>query len=875
MFDRQNIERAGLEAVVRQMPTGAIMVEAGSEEIILANERARRLVEQNLGDSMPSDLSGLGRFSMFHPDGRPCGLEELPLARSIQAGEEVRDEEYFYTLADGHTTWLRLESFPIYDEAEDLIAAVLIAHDITERKRYEIEQQRLASVVERSSDFIGLADLDWRATYVNEAGQRLVGHTGIEEVRRMQVLDYVMPEDRPFVREEVMPAVVERGYWTGEFRLRHLRTGTPIPVHWDLIRIDDSRTGEPINFATVTRDITQSKGYEEEIRTRARQQAAVAQLGQQALESPCPNHLMDEAADLVASNLGVAYSKIAEPLHSGEELFLRAGVGWREGLVGGAERASLDPPASQALRHREPVIVEDLETDTRFGPSPVLREHGVVSAVTVVISGSDTPLGVLGAYATSRRHFSEDDVSFLQAVANVLASAIERQRSEERLAEVREAERNRIARDLHDEALRELTQALAEAQYLGHVLDDPEELAQRQGRLVTALGRAGQQLRGAIHDLRLESQQGRLLTELLESLVEHHRAMNPECNIHLDLAESAALRDFFGDTGREILRILAEALTNARRHAGAYDVTVAVDAAQDTLRAEVRDDGRGFEPAQQAPASPSGAHGTGIKGMRERADAIGAGLEIESRRGQGTTVRLEFVLNRELEGSAGEPDQQSVRILLVEDHTSVREAVAACFERETGFEIAGQAASMDEARRILTTQPVDVALVDLGLPDGYGGDLIKELREVNPECQALVLSANLARDEMARAVEAGASGILHKTAHLDEVTNAIRRLRAGETLMDLEEVVELLRFASTEREQEREARQTIERLTPREREVLQALADGLDSEGIAEKLHISLRTQRNHMANIFSKLGVHTQLQALVFALRHGLVEIP
>ena len=92
--------------------------------------------------------------------------------------------------------------------------------------------------------------------------------------------------------------------------------------------------------------------------------------------------------------------------------------------------------------------------------------------------------------------------------------------------------------------------------------------------------------------------------------------------------------------------------------------------------------------------------------------------------------------------------------------------------------------------------------------------------------------------------------------------------------MALEEVVELLRFAGNRREEEHEAHQTIEKLTQREIEVLEALAEGLDSEGIAEKLNIALRTERNHMASILRKLGVHSQLQALVFALRHGLVEI-
>jgi DNA-binding NarL/FixJ family response regulator len=129
--------------------------------------------------------------------------------------------------------------------------------------------------------------------------------------------------------------------------------------------------------------------------------------------------------------------------------------------------------------------------------------------------------------------------------------------------------------------------------------------------------------------------------------------------------------------------------------------------------------------------------------------------------------------------------------------------------------------------------------------------------------------------ERAGAVERGAAGILNKTSHLDEVVDAVRRLRAGETLMPLEEVVDLLRFAGSRREEEHEARQVIARLTPRERDVLRALAEGLGSEGIAERLNISVRTQRNHMANILAKLGVHSQLQALVFALRHGVVEIP
>jgi DNA-binding NarL/FixJ family response regulator len=109
---------------------------------------------------------------------------------------------------------------------------------------------------------------------------------------------------------------------------------------------------------------------------------------------------------------------------------------------------------------------------------------------------------------------------------------------------------------------------------------------------------------------------------------------------------------------------------------------------------------------------------------------------------------------------------------------------------------------------------------------------------------------------------------------MDEILGAVRRLKAGETLLPLEEIVELLRFAGARKEEEYEAQQVISRLTAREREVLSLLGEGLDAEGVARRLHISAKTERNHVASILAKLGVHSRLQALVFAARHGVVEI-
>jgi signal transduction histidine kinase len=393
---------------------------------------------------------------------------------------------------------------------------------------------------------------------------------------------------------------------------------------------------------------------------------------------------------------------------------VRVGVGWREGLVGSVKKAELDPQAVYTLRSGEPVVVEDLDAEQRFGPAPVLREHGVVSAVSVVIPGRDRPFGVLGAYATSFRIFSENDVNFLQAVANVLATAVERTEAEQERREVREAERSRMARDLHDEALGDLSYALAEAQ-LVQSMSGEEETTQRLERLVEAIKRAGHQLRGAVYDLRLGAEQDRPFAELLEDLLELHRTMATDCEIDME-NQDGVLAGPLGRTGREILRIIGEALTNARRHSQASHVAVVVGSTEDGLWAEVRDDGRGFDPAQAPTGDPSS--GMGTRGMRERARAVGGDLRVESAPGEGTRVRFELALKR----ARAEPEQE-VRVLLVEDHVVVREAIAAAFEREAGFEVVGQAASPAEARAIIgrETGAVDVALVDLGLPDGYGG----------------------------------------------------------------------------------------------------------------------------------------------------------
>jgi DNA-binding NarL/FixJ family response regulator len=215
--------------------------------------------------------------------------------------------------------------------------------------------------------------------------------------------------------------------------------------------------------------------------------------------------------------------------------------------------------------------------------------------------------------------------------------------------------------------------------------------------------------------------------------------------------------------------------------------------------------------------------------------------------------------------------------MLVDDHATFREPLAFMLERESDLTVVGQAGSLAEAHEALkdTAPGVDVAVVDLDLPDGSGVDFIGYLRSVRPRAMALILTAFGERERLAGAIEAGAAGVAHKSTRPEDVVEAIRRLYAGEQLLSQQEVMEALRFVVREREKNREAQLMIDKLTLREREVLQALAEGFSSDKeIAERLYVGTGTVHAHVVSILSKLEVSSRLQALVFAVRHGVVEI-
>ena len=214
-----------------------------------------------------------------------------------------------------------------------------------------------------------------------------------------------------------------------------------------------------------------------------------------------------------------------------------------------------------------------------------------------------------------------------------------------------------------------------------------------------------------------------------------------------------------------------------------------------------------------------------------------------------------------------------MRVLLVDDHASFRQPLAFMIDFDPEFQVVAQAGSLADARAAIAAHAIDAALLDLDLPDGSGLDLIGPLRQAHPEAGVIVLSAAANTRYRALAIEAGAAGFVPKSAGITDVIAALRRFRAGEPVISQAETIALLREASRHRAESSAVGQALASLTPRERDVLQALADGLSDKEIAARFSLGPKTVRTHMANMLGKLDVDSRLQALVLAARHGVIR--
>jgi signal transduction histidine kinase len=309
--------------------------------------------------------------------------------------------------------------------------------------------------------------------------------------------------------------------------------------------------------------------------------------------------------------------------------------------------AKADSEAGCSLLASEPVIVDDLRTATQCSGPPLLYDHGVVSGVSVIIPSPNRPFGVLGVYTTKRRAFTMDDIHFLQSVANILATATERKRTEEsrtrlieRVMSAQEEERRRIARELHDETGQSLTSLLVRLRLIEDTRTFKKAKTQvNQLRHITVqildnLRRLARGLHPSIlDDLGLAVALTRYATDYAQS---HGITVN----VRTDGLDSSRLTS---SVETALYRIMQEALTNIARHAAAKTVRISLTRQPLGVHMIVEDDGCGFDVETMLRTSTISGH-LGLFGMCERAMFLGGSVTIDSKRGKGTTISVQIPL---------------------------------------------------------------------------------------------------------------------------------------------------------------------------------------------------------------------------------------
>jgi DNA-binding NarL/FixJ family response regulator len=210
---------------------------------------------------------------------------------------------------------------------------------------------------------------------------------------------------------------------------------------------------------------------------------------------------------------------------------------------------------------------------------------------------------------------------------------------------------------------------------------------------------------------------------------------------------------------------------------------------------------------------------------------------------------------------------EPIRVLVVDDHAVVREGLRAFLELQKGIEVAGEAGDGQEAIEAAARLRPDVILMDLVMPGVDGVAAMRSLRESVPDARVIVLTSFLDDDKLMPALRSGAAGYLLKNAQPQELARAVRAAHAGEALLDPVVAARLVETLAAEHDEE-----PIDRLTPREREVLVLIGCGFPNKRIARELEVSEKTVKTHVGHVLAKLGVSDRTQAAVLAVRAGLV---
>ena len=531
------------------------------------------------------ELGAAGVFSLISPEDFDRDFER---GVSMLAGE-LRDysEEKLIIGKGGVRVWINLTVSLVYDEKDEPIYFIAVVEDIGKRKEAEEglrqSEERFRMLSEEVVEGLILSD-NGRIIDANRSLTEMFGYE-LAELVGFEASDLTPPDHREMVRRRIVRED------TSHYESRGLkRDGTVFPIEIRSRNLPYS--GRRIRVTSVI-DLTERKRQEEALRqSEALYRTVVEQAAENIFLVDARTRRVLEANDALLRSLGYTEDELKEMTlydivaHERESVDLNIGRVMEEGRASLGER-----------RYR--------------------RKDGTLTDVEVNVSA-----------------VPYDGRRVMCVVAH---DVTQRKRAEAMLEEIREAERNRIARELHDGTLQDIVYALQELQVMQIMAGDEGNPSLKN--TAEALRRSVEGLRGAIFELRLEGTLDRSIVASLESLIDLNRRMARE-RYDIELIVGDGFPEHLPErTGQEITRLVQEALTNVRRHAAAAHVRVELGTDGGLAFVEVSDDGRGFDPQ-------GAGTGIGTQSMGQRALELGGGLDVQSVPGEGTRVRLLVPLSR-------------------------------------------------------------------------------------------------------------------------------------------------------------------------------------------------------------------------------------
>src|SRR5829696_7396105 len=612
----------GGSAIVPMQPSDFGESSRATQEILRESEERFRLLVEGVKEYAIFMLDVEGRVTTWNPGARrikgyePEEIigEHFSLFYTIEDVERGHPEEVLGLAAvcgryeeegirvrkDGSTFWADVVITALTDEAGDLRGFAKVTRDITARKgaeererlllREQAARERATDILESISDAFFAVDEEWNFTYINGKAEEFWGRSR-EELRGKNVWgEFPQAVDSEFYRQ--IKRAMEEGVTT-EFE-----TISPAMGGWVAGRAYPSREGLSVYF----QDVTEHRGAQEELRGSRDQLAAILRGAAEGITAQDPSGKVIYANEAAARLTG--FTSVQDVVQSPPDgLIARYELLDEEGRPFPADRL----PGRRALNGEE-------------GAEEVLRFR-------ILATGEER-----WAIVQAMPIFGEQGT--VRMAVNIIRDITEGKRAEESLRRITEAERKRIAQDLHDGVLQDLSYTAAA---IGMILLQTEGTQQKEQlqSVIDAVRRGARGLREVVNDLRLEEEEGRPFREIVESVVRRNRTMAKDVEISMDVEERVP-DTLLGETRMQASRIIQEALTNARRHAGAKRISVGLRMDGDDLIVEVADEGVGFGP-ETLP-------GVGLGSMRERAAVIGGDLEIESAKKRGTKVRLRIPL---------------------------------------------------------------------------------------------------------------------------------------------------------------------------------------------------------------------------------------